>query len=228
MIKVDDAGNFVADSVLVGERVNVSERKIAFYGVVLPTPVKDANGNVTQLSLYLRGMDPDQSRDIARDSVLTVDIPSGAAFRISPRPDGLTPLDFGPASVAIGQEVMVFGEYTLNSNLPPVVTAESVTLRSQTLQGGLSSLVEVASDGRTGAFWLSGCSSMLQTTPIMVMTTITHTDFINVFGLSELSPQATLYVRGFPYYVKDATVIEGIPVPAGTLVLFARQVRQVN
>ena len=33
-------------------------------------------------------------------------------------------------------------------------------------------------------------------------------------GQSIARPQATLFVRGFPYFVKDATVIRGVPVPA--------------
>lgn len=228
MATVDDGGNFVAEKVQVEDRVNVDENRIAFYGTVLPTPIKDANGNTTQLKLFVRAEDPDRNIVVPLDSVVTVNLSPGTVFQTSPQPDSLSALAFAPDSVAVGQELLVHGQFTAAVDLPTVVDASSVYLRSQTLQGGLSSFVEVASDGRTGAFWFSGCSTFLQTTPIMVMTTVSDTTFINVFGLSELSSQATLYVRGFPYFVKDATVIRGVPVPAGTLVLFARQIRQVN
>lgn len=226
MAKVDKTGNIVAEHVEVEDRAIVEEKRIAFFGTVLPTPVKDASGNVTQLKLYLRTMEPDRSLEVPIDSIATVNIPSGTAFQVSPRPDNLTPLQFGPTSITVGQELLVHGQYTLVTDQPTVIDASSVYLRRQTLQGGLSSLISVGSDGKSGAFWLSGCSTLLQSTPIMVMTTNADTSFINVFGLAEISPQATLFVRGFPFFVKDATVIRGTPVPAGTLVLFATQVRQ--
>ena len=228
MAKVDSAGNIVAENVEVEDRAVVEEKRIAFFGTVLPTPVQDANGNVAQFKLYVRTMEPDRSLDVPIDSIATVNIPSGTAFQVSPRPDNLTPLQFGATSITVGQELLVHGQYTLVTDQPTVIDANSIYLRRQTLQGGLSSLINVGSDGKSGAFWLSGCSTLLQSTPIMVMTTTIDTAFINVFGLAEISPQATLFVRGFPFYVKDATVIRGTSVPAGTLVLFATQVRQAN
>jgi len=226
--RVDASGNIVAEQVEMEERSVVEEKRIAFFGTVLPTPVKDAMGNVTQLKLYLRAMEPDRSVEVRLDSVLTVNIPPGTAFQVSPRPDNLTPLQFGPTSITVGQELLIHGQYTVVTDQPTVVDATSIYLRPQTLQGGLSSLISVGADGKSGAFWLTGCSTLLQTTPIMVMTTNVDTAFINIFGLAEILPQSPLYVRGFPFFVKDATVIRGIPVPAGTLVLFATQVRQAT
>jgi hypothetical protein len=228
LAKVDEKGNIVAEQVEMEDRSVVEEKRIAFFGTVLPTPVKDASGNVTQLKLYLRAMEPDRGVEVLLDSILTVNIPPGAHFQVSPRPDNLTPLQFGPTSIAVGQELLVHGQYTVVTDQPTVVDATSIYLRPQTLQGGLSSLISVGSDGKSGAFWLTGCSTLLQTTPIMVMTTNVDTAFIDVFGLAEILPQSPLYVRGFPFYVKDATVIRGTPVPAGTLVLFATQVRQAT
>jgi hypothetical protein len=226
--RVDASGNIVAEQVEMEDRSVVEEKRIAFFGTVLPTPVKDAMGNVTQLKLYLRAMEPDRSVEVRLDSVLTVNIPPGTAFQVSPRPDNLTPLQFGPTSITVGQELLIHGQYTVVTDQPTVVDATSIYLRPQTLQGGLSSLISVGLDGKSGAFWLTGCSTLLQTTPIMVMTTNVDTAFINIFGLAEILPQSPLYVRGFPFFVKDATVIRGTPVPAGTLVLFATQVRQAT
>ncbi len=224
---VDSSGNISANQVQVEDRAMVEEQKVAYYGVVLPTPVTDASGNVTQFKLYLRATDPDESANVPLDSVLTVNVTSNTYLQTAPRPNNLTPLVFDATSITVGQELLVHGQYTLVTGQPTVVNASSIYLRPQTLQGGLSSLISVGSDGRSGAFQFAGCSTLLQTTPIIVMTTNVDTAFINLFGLAEISPQAKLFVRGFPYYVKDATVIRGTPVPAGTLVLFATQVRQV-
>jgi hypothetical protein len=224
---VDSSGNIVADRVEVEDRAVIEEKRASFFGTVLPTPVTDAGGNVTQFKLYLRRTEPDRSADIPLDEVLTVNVPSNAVFRVSPRPANLTPLEFGPTSLTVGQEVLVHGQYTVTSGQPTVVDATSLYLRPQAIQGSLSSLISVASDGRSGAFWLAGCATLLQTTPIIVMTTNVDTTFLDVFGLSEINPQKSLLVRGFPFFVKNATVVRGVPIPAGTLVLFASQVRQL-
>ncbi|MBI4164138.1 MAG: hypothetical protein HY508_00210 [Acidobacteria bacterium] len=226
MAKVDSVGNIVAENVEVEDRAVAEENRIAFFGTVLPTPVLDASGNVTQFKLYVRAMEPDKSLDVPLDSIVIVNISPATGFQVSPRPENLTPLQFGATSITVGQELLVHGQYTLTTGQPTVIDANSIYLRRQTVQGGLSSFIQVGSDGKSGAFWLSGCSTLLQSTPIMVMTTAVDTAFVNVFGLAGISPQATLFVRGFPFFVKDATVIRGTPVPAGTLVLFATQVRQ--
>jgi hypothetical protein len=224
---VDKSGNIVAQQVEFEDRAVIEDKRVAFLGTVLPTPVKDASGNVTQFKMYLRSTTPDRSSEVVQDSVLTVNVPSGTVFQTSPRPENLTPLVFDATSITVGQELLVHGQYTLVTGQPTVVDTTSIYLRPQTLQGGMSSLVNVGSDGKSGAFWFTGCSTLLQTTPIMVMTTNLDTAFISLFGLADINPQAMLHVRGFPFYVKSATVIRGIPVPAGTLVLFSTQVRQI-
>ncbi len=228
MARVDNAGNIVAEHVEVEDRAVVEEKRTSFFGTVLPTPVKDASGSVTEFKMYVRAMEPDRSAEVTLDSIVTVNVPPTTTFQISPRPANLTPLQFGADSITVGQEVLVHGQYTVVTDQPTVLDARSIYLRPQTLQGSLSSLISVGADGKSGAFWLSGCSTLLQTTPIIVMTTNADTAFVGVFGLAEISPQATLLVRGFPFFVKDATVVRGTPIPAGTLVLFARQVRQVQ
>jgi hypothetical protein len=55
-----------------------------------------------------------------------------------------------------------------------------------------------------------------------------QTAFVNVFGLAGLTPQAILLVRGLPFYQTQAGTINGVAVPAGTLVITARQIHQLQ
>ena len=82
----------------------------------------------------------------------------------------------------------------------------------------------------TGAFKFSPCPIMFQGTPTMVLTN-NQTTFVNLTGLSSLSgnpAQPTLMVKGLPFFEPQATTINGVPVPAGTLVMLAKQVHQLQ
>jgi hypothetical protein len=225
--KVDANGNIVAQHVEVEDRAVVEEKRIAFIGTVLPTPVKDASGNVTQFKLFVRAEEPDMSREVALNSIVTVNVSPSTYFQISARPANFVNMTFDPSSISVGQELVVHGQYTLVTDEPTVVDANSIYLKVQTMQGGLSQLINVGSDGRTGAFRLGTCSTLLQSTPVIVITN-SQTAFVNVFGLAEISSQATLLVRGLPFFVKNATVVRDIPVPAGSVVMVARQIHQLQ
>jgi len=63
----------------------------------------------------------------------------------------------------------------------------------------------------------------------MVLTS-NQTAFVNVSGLSSLSghgTQPSLLVKGLPFFEVQAQTINGVPVPAGTLVIVAKQVHQL-
>ena len=98
-------------------------------------------------------------------------------------------------------------------------------MKLQSIQGGFSSLIQVASDGKTGAFNFAPCSTMFQATPTIVLTS-SQTNFINLTGLSALSAQPTIVVKGLPFFETQATTINGVAIPAGTLVILAKQVHQ--
>jgi len=224
---VDEKGNVVARTVEVEDRAIVEEKRIAFIGTVLPPLVKDASGNVTQFKLYVRAEEPDMSREIPLDSIVTVNVPSSAYFQVSSRPSNFAFIPFDATSIVVGQDLIVHGKYTLTTDQPTVVDASSIYLKIQTMQGGLASLIHVGSDGKSGAFQLGPSATLLRGTPILVMT-YNQTAFVNVFGLAEILPQAPLLVRGLPFYVKEAALIRDIPVPAGTVVFLARQVHQLQ
>jgi hypothetical protein len=225
--KVDTSGNIVAEHVEVEDRAIVEEKRIAFIGTVLPTPVRDASGNVTQFKLFVRAEEPDMSREVPLNSIVTVNVSPSTYFQISARPANFVNMTFDPSSIAVGEELVVHGQYTLITDEPAVVEANSIYLKVQTMQGGLAELLNVGSDGKTGAFRLGTCSTLLQSTPVIVVTN-SQTAFLNVFGLAEISPQATLLVRGLPFFVKEATVVRDTPVPAGSMVMVARQIHQLQ
>jgi len=146
-------------------------------------------------------------------------------------------LSFGPRNFNLGQEVVVHGLVTVPKatsgtgapTLPTTVTAFKVYDKLQSIQGSYSAMVQVADDNKTGAFSFTPCGVMYQGEPTMVLTN-SQTNFVNLTGLSALSGhsgQPTLLVKGLPFYESQAQTIYGVPVPAGTLVIIAKQVHQL-
>jgi hypothetical protein len=223
---VDSNGNFVARTVQAEDRAIVEDNTLAFLGYVL-SATKDADGNVTQFQFYVREEEPDVNFSVPLDSVVTVDVGASTTFNVSSPPTNFANLPFNATSLIPGQELIVHGQYTLVTDQPTTVAANSIYLKLQTLQGKLESLAQVGSDGKTGAFWLTPATSLLQPTPVLVMTNV-GTVFLNVFGLSQISPQATLLARGLPFYQRQAGTINGVSVPAGTLVVMTRQLHQLD
>ena len=85
----------------------------------------------------------------------------------------------------------------------------------------------MGSDDKTGAFILTPASSLLRQAPVMVFTNST-TKFLDLAGLSALAPNHILLARGLLFYERQATTINGVPVPAGTTVVLAKQVHQLR
>jgi len=220
---VDSVGNVVARNIEVEDRASVNDNQIAFIGLVLPGPVKDSSGNVTQFQLFIREEEPDRSIAVPLDSVVTVNVSPSTVFQISSRTSNFANIPFNAAAIAAGQELIVHGVYSTFSNQPTVVAPTSIYLRLQTMQGKLQSLVQVGSDDKTGAFWLAPDGKILQGAPLLVLTS-QETNYVNVFGLGQITALSSLLVRGLPFYQLTATTFNGISVPAGTMVLVARQV----
>jgi hypothetical protein len=223
---IDNNGNVVARTVQAEDRAVIELHQLAFLGYVLSV-TKDADGNVTQFQFYVREEEPDVSAGVPLDSVVTVNVGSTTTFNLSSPPINFASLPFNATSIVPGQELIVHGQYTVVTDQPTTVAANSIYLKVQTIQGRLGSLAQVGSDGKTGALWLTPASSLLQPTPVLVMTNV-DTVFLNVFGLSHISPQAKLLVRGLPFYQAEAGTINGLAVPAGTLVVMTRQVHQLD
>ena len=241
---IDVDGNFVATSVedeypeYVPTLGSSETATLAIIGPVTSL-TKDAYGNVTSFNIWAREVEPNDAFIVTPDSILVVNISSSTTYQYSSRSVDFANLAFGPGNITVGQELIVHGPITVPTttntgsgapSLPTTVAAAKVYDKLQSLQGSFSSLVKDAGDDKTGGFTFSPCSTLFQGTPAMVLTN-NQTAFVNLTGLSSLggyAGQATLLVKGLPFFEAQAQTINGVPVPAGTLVILAKQVHQLQ
>jgi len=199
---------------------------------------RDARGNVTSFSLWARDVEPNDPAAVELNTIPVVNLSSSTLYQYSSRSVNFADLPFGPANINVGQEVIVHGEVIAPSGasgsgapaLPTEVTAYKVYDKLQSTQGSFGALLQVGSDNKTGAFTFTPCGVMYQNTPAIVLTS-SQTNFVNLTGLSSLSgapASPTLLVKGLPFYEVQAQTISGISVPAGTLVILAKQVHQLQ
>ena len=224
---MDTRGNLIATSVEVEDREDLSKNKVAFLGIVTSL-TKDSSGNVVQFTLLNREEEPDTSLSLPLDQNLQVMVSPTTVYQYSSRAANFASLPFGPTSFNAGQEVVVHGAFKSGSGTTPTtVQADKIYLKLQTHEGNFSSLVAVASDDKTGAFWLQPCGSIFQNSPILVITN-SETNYLNVLGLNGLTPLPSILVKGLLFFEPAATTINGVAVRAGTLVLLAKQVHQLS
>jgi hypothetical protein len=239
---IDDVGNFVATSV-ENEYTEVipglGSREPPTLAIIGPVTslTRDARGNVTSFNLWARDVEPNDASVVSLDSIPVVNVSSSTIYQYSSRQVNFANLPFGPSNINVGQEVIVHGQVTvpLASSgsgapaLPTLVTAYKVYDKLQSIQGSFSALLQVASDDKTGAFTFTPCGVMFQNTPAIVLTNY-QTNFVNLSGLSSLNGGGgtpTLLVKGLPFYEGQAQTIAGVPVPAGTMVILAKQVHRL-
>ena len=237
---VDVNGNFIARSIEVEDQEypNTNANKFAFLGDVLSV-TKDSSGNVTQFMFYIRDEEPDTGAPpVPLGSVVLVNPSASTSYAFSSRATNFTDLTLDQTGLAPGEQVVVHGVFTkaatsTGSTVAPLTTIapDKIYLKLQTHQGTFSTLVQAANDNKTGAFSLATCATVFNKAPILVLTN-GDTNFLNVAGLSQLTPEATLLVKGLLFYDSAGGIITGntmnqVSVPAGTLVLVAKQVHQV-
>ena len=224
---LDQGGNLVGQTVEFEDHEDPINNRIALSGPIVSL-TKDVSGNVTQFSQWVKDEQPADEFGIPLDTIVQVNLSPSTTYQVSALANNFANLPFGTTSFAMGQEVTVHGPYTkpTTTTTPPeptTVAAEKVFLRDQAFQGSLGALLQVGSDNRTGAFSLAPCCTLLKSAPVYVLTN-NETVFVNVTGLSALTPQGSLLIRGVPFFQPAAATINGISVPAGTLVMLARQV----
>jgi hypothetical protein len=242
---IDSKGNLVANSIEIEDQEAPENNQLAFIGSVLPNSiVRDANGNVSQFGLYVSETEPDDPFAVSLDSVVTVNLSSSTIYQPDSRPEfpgSTTPinfanLSFGAASIKEGQELVVHGVFkvppasTTGSVSPTTVAADKVFLKLQSHSGNFSTLVAASADDRTGGFYLAGCGDFFQgasNPPILVLTN-SQTAFLNLVGLSGLTPQPALVIKGLLFYDVQGGQVNGVTVPPGTLVFLAKQVHQLT
>ncbi len=233
---VDAQGNLVANSVQIGDQADLSTNKLVYVGPILSV-VRDASGNVTQFVQETRDVEPSTLAGVTTDGTVRVYVtPSTSSYIIFNPPNpppGLIPpelnfpgLTFALQNLAPGEEVATSGVFTANPPALTAVTANEIALRLQTIEGQFGSLITAESDDRTGAFNFTLCSPVFGTVPAVVVTG-GNTNFLNVSGLSQLAPQPQLLVRGLAFYEPQSVTLNGAVIPAGTLVIVAKQVHQL-
>jgi hypothetical protein len=187
-------------------------------------------GTPTGLNLWVHDAEPDDTSTLPMDSVFQVDLTSNPTYQVSALGPNFANLSFGAQNLAVGQELVVHGAYIKPprqpgqlSPFPFIVEPTAVYLKLQSMQGTLGSMLQVGSDNETGAFILNPCCTLLQGTPIYVVTN-NQTTYTNVTGLAAITSVKTLLLRGMPYYEPRAITINGVSIPAGSMVFQAKQV----
>lgn len=223
--------NLVTTGVQVENREDITTNMVAYVGTVL-TVTKDSSGNVTQFDMLEHYTEPDESYYIPINSNITVNVSSSTGFGAYSLSSDLTNqanagnLAFNAQTLAPGQDVVVHGIYTVPASGLVSVAADNVYLRLQSTQGSfISPPIQVGSDGKTGAFHFVPCSGLLNSTPFIVVTD-SQTEFVNVSGLGSLSPTTPLLVRGLSFMDVQGGSLNGVSIPADTMVLLAKHVRQ--
>ena len=237
---IDVDGNFVATSVENEYTEDPSSNTLALIGPVTSVTRDATSGNVTSFNLWMRDVEPTDPSVATLDTLCVVNVTGSTTYNYASRSADFAKffnLPFGPSNITVGQEVVVHGQVTPATGagvsggprVSATVAAGKVYDKLQTIQGTFSSLVQVASDNKTGAFVFAPCSTLFQGASIMVLTS-NQTAFVNLSGLSSLSGppnQPTLLVKGLPFFEAQAQTINGVPVPAGTLVMVAKQVHEL-
>jgi len=235
-VTLDAQGNFVGNTVEVQAIENPFPTQTgvtpstALIGPIVSIQT-DSAGNPKQLNLWVREAEPDDTGTIPNDNVFQVDLTDNPTYQASILGPNFANLSFGPANLAVGQELVVHGAYTkppsttsgAPSTIPFTVEPTAIYLKMQSMQGTLNSMLQIGSDDATGAFILTPCCSLLNGVPIYVVTN-TQTAYVNVTGLAGITSINSLLVKGMPYYEPKATTINGVNIPAGTLVFQAKQV----
>lgn len=201
----DSKGNIVAKDVEVEAQ---EENRAAFRGVILAS-TRDASGNVTQLNLFVRGEDPDESSCLQPKTTAVVNVTSSTTFGIAAHRVNSAQLAFAAANLGPGQEVVVHGPCT--SGTPPSINAAAIFLKLQTVLGNFSQLLSAQSDGQAGGFVLVPCGGIFNGSPITVVTA-GETAFAEINGLNDLTAQPELAVRGLLFYELQTLTIGGITV----------------
>jgi Domain of unknown function (DUF5666) len=219
---VDSKGNIVADAVEVEPQQSTLTNRLALIGPIL-TLNRDTNGNAKDFDLLVAEEQPESQFTLPLHTVIHVTLSSSTKYEFSSRSLNFASLPFDPSSLAVGQEVVVHGQFTKASDDTYSVPAQAVYLKLQARQGNFSSLVRVGSDNKTGAFYMAPCEQVFQGSNILVFTN-SATAFVNTSGLGGLTAQPLLLVKGLLFHSLAGGTVRGIAVPADTLVLLANQV----
>jgi len=240
--------SYVEADVIIDPQGNVAAKTVEMQEVEDPFPTQsgitpstaligpivsiktDPAGNPTQLNLWVHDAEPADISTLLFDIIYQVDLTTNPTYQASVLGPNFANLSFGPQNLAVGQELVVHGAYIKPPNfngtvptVPFIVEPTSIYLKLQSMQGTMNSMLQIGSDDATGVFILAPCCALLNGVPIYVVTN-NQTAYVNVTGLGGITTLNTLLVKGMPYYEPKAVTINGVNIPAGTLVFQAKQV----
>jgi Domain of unknown function (DUF4382)/Domain of unknown function (DUF5666) len=217
---VDSSGNIVALGIEVEEQENQSELRSEFAGMVTSV-TREGSGAVTQFNLFVRSEQPDESGMVPVRSVLTVNVSNSTWFRIEAFLRNEQGLPFNANTIGVGQEVVVHGE--IQAGPPATLSASAVLLREQSVLGTFSAL----SGSNNNVFTFVPCSAVFNGQSITAVVS-GDSSFVSVSGLTGLTAQATIVVRGLLLY-EPATVTGqgGVSLGSGWI-MEAAEVHQLS
>lgn len=235
---VDPFGEFIANFVMIEDQEDISQQFSTFIGPILSV-TKDASGNVTQLTMSVTDEEPNTEtlattgNPVALDSPpLTVNLSPSTGYHFSAPGVNYASLTPSPASLAVGQGIIVHGTYVppATANTATTLAAANVYIPLQTASGKYVSLLQAGPDNLTGGFVFLPCAGFFAGQPLYVITSgvamTNPTQFVNVNGLTGLTPAPQLLVRGLLFFDETGGAINGIPIPPNSYVMMASQVHQ--
>ena len=228
---VDTNGNLIVKTADVQEEENVEGNMAAMIGPVMSI-TRDASGNATQYTQFVYSFEPSSFFNVPDNNIVTVNITPtttySTSFAGSPASPNFANLGFDATNLSVGEVVVTHGVFTVATSTTPVtVVPDKIVLKPQAIEGNFASILQSGSDNRTGALRFTACTTLIGSTPIIVITS-SDTVYLDVAGLNQLIPQPSLLVKGMMFYEPNATTINGVSIPAGTLVMLAKQVHQLN
>jgi hypothetical protein len=229
---IDTNGNFVANTAVIEDQADLSNSFTAFLGAVISVQ-RDAEGNVTQFQMSVRDQEPSTTNGSGNSVPLgeppvVVNVLPTTGFHFSSPSTNFADLVPDAAYLVPGQQVVVQGTYLApasGSTSPSTINAQDIYIPLQSVQGQFVSVLAAGADNLTGGFSFSTCSNVYQGLPLYVVTNA-QTDFLNVSGLSGLTPAPPLVVRGLLFFDQPGGEFEGVQIPSGSLVMFTKKVDQ--
>jgi Domain of unknown function (DUF4382) len=222
---VDSAGNIVATRITAEGLDQETLQQAAFIGEIVS--VTRLNGSISQFTMVEREEFPDVSAEVPLQSLVQVNVPSSALFKVTAPENDTAQLAFDPTTVGLGQQVTVHGNYlAAQLGVPAVVNATSIYLRNQSVEGNFSKVLTVGQDGLTGGFTFTPCSGAFQGQTLSVLT-FSGTDFAGVTDLNGLTTAPALLVRGQVYFEPTLTSAGTVTLAPPATILVAGKVHQL-
>lgn len=224
---VDSSGNIVAKSVEVEEQEDASQHKSAIVGLV-SSVARDTSGAATQFTLIVRNTMPEEGPPAAAPTLeLNFSVAKSTRFKITAQGVNEAQLQFDPTTLGVGQEVVVHAQMPSTAGPGTGVVAKAIFLRLRSVVGNFSALLSPSPAGNSGGFTFLSCGALFHGQPITVVT-FDNTAFAGVSGLTGLTTQPELVVKGLLFYEQKPLTVNGVGAVVPGWVLEAKQVHQLN